>query len=675
MRYRPSLRTVLPSFALLGVGVAAACGGAVPASNTPGSLIAISEAAGKCEAASSSLKPLANQGQGSTVALGKFADGPLAGKTLAFVADEDAQAVIVVDVDTKKEIATHKLSAKPSQLIVLSDGRVAVTLRDTSKLQILHPTNDGTFTDGCAVDTDSEPIAIAVSPDNGTLLVTNGWGHSLQSFETTSFSKKARVELAREPRSVVIDDSGKFAFVSHAVGGRLSTIDLTTMRSNDTRILSNPSMAMDQTQTFTLTSAVSGALGGNGETDTPGRMGTRVGCQGYPITKSTVPAGRILAPQVLVDPGDPDNRTAGYGDGNNPTEVTNVAVIDSGTQRIVSASLQDTTRQQFFGTDPNEPVEGGCILPRAATVDPGSQSLLVTCLGIDALIAYDAASASPGSVEKARWDVGSGPTGVAVDADHKRAIVWSQFERTVDVVDLGTVDAKDSPAVRPDHIALSPMASPMPLSVVLGRQIFHTVGDSRVSKDGRACASCHPDGRDDSITWATPDGPRRTVILAGGRLEGTEPFAWGGTSKDLRDHLHHTFERLNGQGLRSVELESLVAYLNSLPAPPTEPVEHTDLVAKGEEIFNSKESECSSCHANGGSDNKDHDVQSRDHADKKADFNTPSLKYVGGHAPYFHDGRFETLRDLLMKTDGTMGHTKQLKPGDVDALEAYLRSL
>ncbi len=675
MRHRSTLRLVLPTVVISGLGLVAACGGSVPSSTTPkGSLFAVSAAAGKCEAAASSLAPLPSEGQGSTVALGKFADGPYAGKTLAFVADEDAQAVIVVDVDTKKELSTHKLASRPSQLAVLADGRVAVTLRDTSKLQILHPSNDGTFTDGCAVDTDAEPIALAVSPDQKTLLVTTGWGHSVDAFETTGFSKKARVELPREPRSVVIDDAGKYAYVSHAVGGRISTIDLGSMKNNVTRILANPNN-QDQTQSFTLTSAVSGALG-NGEGEMPGRFGTRVGCQGYPITKSTIPAGRILAPQVLVDPGDPDNRTAGYGDGNNPTEVTNVAVIDSGTQHIVPASMQQLEgRQQFFGNDPNEPAVGECILPRAATVDPSSQSLLVTCLGIDAVVAYDAASANPGGVEKARWDVGSGPTGIAVDSENKRAVVWSQFERSVDVIDLTASEASDTPAPRPDRIALKPMENPMALSVVLGRQIFHSVGDSRVSKDGRACASCHPDGRDDSITWATPDGPRRTIILAGGRLENTEPFGWSGQSKDLRDHLHHTFERLNGQGLRNVELEALVSYVESLPAPPREASDSAALVAKGEQIFNSKDAECASCHATGGTDNKNHDVQSRDHADKKAEFNTPSLKFVGGHAPYFHDGRYDTLRDLIIKSDGTMGHTKQLAPGDVDALEAYLRTL
>ena len=31
----------------------------------------------------------------------------------------------------------------------------------------------------------------------------------------------------------------------------------------------------------------------------------------------------------------------------------------------------------------------------------------------------------------------------------------------------------------------------------------------RLSGDGRACASCHPDGRDDGLVWSTPNGPRQ----------------------------------------------------------------------------------------------------------------------------------------------------------------------
>ena len=44
--------------------------------------------------------------------------------------------------------------------------------------------------------------------------------------------------------------------------------------------------------------------------------------------------------------------------------------------------------------------------------------------------------------------------------------------------------------------------------IARGRALFRVTDDGRLSRDGRACASCHPDGRDDALTWSTPDGPR-----------------------------------------------------------------------------------------------------------------------------------------------------------------------
>ena len=46
-----------------------------------------------------------------------------------------------------------------------------------------------------------------------------------------------------------------------------------------------------------------------------------------------------------------------------------------------------------------------------------------------------------------------------------------------------------------------------------------------------------------------------------------------------------------------------------------------------------------------------------------------------GAGPWFHDGRYATLKDLLKSSDGKMGKTKHLSEADLDALEAYLRSI
>ena len=70
-----------------------------------------------------------------------------------------------------------------------------------------------------------------------------------------------------------------------------------------------------------------------------------------------------------------------------------------------------------------------------------------------------------------------------------------------------------------------------------------------------------------------------------------------------------------------------------------------------------------------------HEVASRTKGDKTGGFDTPSLRGIGLSAPYFHDGRYATLKDLLLGSRTAMGHTAQLSTADLDALEAYLRTL
>jgi cytochrome c peroxidase len=136
-----------------------------------------------------------------------------------------------------------------------------------------------------------------------------------------------------------------------------------------------------------------------------------------------------------------------------------------------------------------------------------------------------------------------------------------------------------------------------------------------------------------------------------------------------------TFDRLNGAGgLRSLELDALVAYVSSLPVP--RPASVADpRIKRGAEIFASREAQCSSCHDGGGSDGKSHDLKSASPVDRQRAFNTPTLRFVGGTGPYFHDGRHATLLDVLVEEDGKMGHVKHLSREDLEALVAYLRSL
>jgi hypothetical protein len=303
--------------------------------------------------------------------------------------------------------------------------------------------------------------------------------------------------------------------------------------------------------------------------------------------------------------------------------------------------------------------------------------LLVSCFGIDQVIAFDALAASPARAERGRWSVASGPSGISVDSEKRRAVVWSQFDRTLDVIELGDGSLVDERETSRPVTRITMRTNParaLTVAQSLGRLLFHAVGDPRISRDGRACASCHPDGRDDSLVWATPDGPRRSIMLAG-RIGSTAPYAWSGAA-DLQEHVATTFDRLNGDGgLKSVELDALLSYVQTLAPPPLSPARGAT-VERGARIFASESVGCASCHTGAmTTDNARHDVKSKNAADRAGAFNTPTLHFVGGTGPYFHDGRYKTLGDLLKNNNDAMGHTAQLSQDDRDALEAYLRTL
>jgi len=274
---------------------------------------------------------------------------------------------------------------------------------------------------------------------------------------------------------------------------------------------------------------------------------------------------------------------------------------------------------------------------------------------------------------------------VALDEGARQALVFSQFDRALVTFELGPAVApgkktrphnrlvtqggkKRIEVIEPTARVDLPTEGALPPGLAAGRRLFHATGNELISGDGRACATCHPDGRDDALSWATPEGPRQTPSLAGRSLSTTAPFGWRGAHTTLKIHLESTFRRLRGKGLPEAELAALLDYVLSMPAPPrrTSP---DPRVARGKELFEGSTG-CVACHgAPAYTDHLSHDVKSG------LVFDTPSLLSVGGTAPYFHDGRYKTLRDMLRDSDGKMGSTAGLSPADLEALEAYLLEL
>ena len=165
--------------------------------------------------------------------------------------------------------------------------------------------------------------------------------------------------------------------------------------------------------------------------------------------------------------------------------------------------------------------------------------------------------------------------------------------------------------------------------------------------------------------------------MLAGMLEGTAPYSWDGRTEDLEVHLKETFTRLSGSGkLSSLERRALLAYIVALPTPPRGPASVDTKVARGRAVFESSTAGCSSCHGGKAlTNNVAHDVSSNVAADSDPKFDTPSLRFLNGRAPYFHDGRYATLRDLVDSKTDKMGKTSHLSAEERDALVAYLGTL
>ena len=201
-----------------------------------------------------------------------------------------------------------------------------------------------------------------------------------------------------------------------------------------------------------------------------------------------------------------------------------------------------------------------------------------------------------------------------------------------------------------------------------GRNMFHEQTPS-----GLACASCHPEGRDDGLVWKFQElGPRRTQVLAGSILS-RAPYHWTGDQADLPTLMDDVFAvRMAGSQPTRSEHLSLGPFLERIPAPAPIGMANADAAARGKAVFESADVGCLGCHVGTLMSTK----QIVDVGTGGA-FKVPSLIGVGARAPFLHDGCATTLTDRFTTCGGGDHHgkTSQLTPAQVSDLVAYLETL
>jgi mono/diheme cytochrome c family protein len=571
----------------------------------------------------------------------------LADRTVAVIADEDEHRVVVIDATTGDERIAAALSSRPAHVLLDPRGRLYISLRDTAEVVALElacaPDVQPcvpTFLEHDRWSTPAEPIALGLADDDATLLVTCGWGRALVGIALTAEGRELAIPLAREPRGFAIDRTGDRVFVAHAVGSRISVIALAT----GTVVHERELHWRDEvgTRDWKLTNV------------------PRLAVQGIAVAAAS---DRVLVPMVLAYPGEPETAAAGYGmsvDGFDPFFPHEPVVVDldpSDTRahlrlrHEVIAADDARLKQQRRKYKAERPP---CLLPRAVAIDEARDRMLVACQDLGQIVAIAIDDRPLDKAEARRWRVGAGTNAVAVDPTSGAAWAWSPFDRRLDrLADDGTI------AQTIDIVATTPVPD------AEGRRAFHHPRGF----DGRSCASCHIDGRDDGLVWQSPRGLVQTPVLAG-RTDGTAPFGWRGEAPTIEAHMQRTFERLRAEPPDAHTLAVLAQYIAAMPtsrgpAPALGPA-----AERGRELFRSSTTGCADCHADDvGTDGVTHRIG------RQPEIDTPSLRFVGDTPPYMHDGRFSTLREVIAHTEGKMGTTDGLDDAQIADLIAYLRVL
>ncbi len=637
------------------------------------------------------LDRLAETREGSNVVLARLAQ-----KKVAIVADEDTSTIRMLDVGAKTELGTLSIPGRPGQMLVTREGKLLVALRDDGAVLVAEAHADGSLKSLDRIPTSTEPVALAVGPDDRSLYVACGWSHVLEGYDLATKAKTLTIDVDREPRAVLVSHDGTHAFVAHGSAGVTESVDLAgkSKKVADLGLAAipvpiakplpaafrdrRPIVEFDALIPVSATSVdeLGDCLDCGGAFFNDLGNPRRFARQGFSLArfqakdaKGKLLGERILEPHAEVIPGDPREGTIVYYGGSDfeapPTNQFGFSVLDA-----------ETGQRKKLVAGPAWTNKQACHLPRATAVDAKQAFAFTACLGSDSVHAYALDGTGIAANPTYRVDVPT-PSGLAIDPETNRVFVFSAFDRT-----LSSFAPPEAP--KAGKTVKAPIREDIPLAgktslteqQVLGRKLFHTAGDARIAVDGRSCSSCHMEGREDGLVWSTPSGPRQTIQLAG-RLARPAPFGWMGKDGSIQEHMKQTISNFAGSGLKAEELDALAAYMTVMKGPPQKWRALTSEEARGKDLFASSDTGCSGCHAekSGFSDHDVHNIQSATFTDTTSSFLVPSLTGIGGSAPYFHDGRYATLEELLDKSDGTMGTTKKLSPEDKKALVAYLKTL
>lgn len=502
--------------------------------------------------------------------------GPTRSTTIALTSDDryvvlanrEANTVSVIEVrtaagaDAANKIAEIGVGDEPRFVAVSPENFEAfVTNTVSGTVSVISLAGDDAFQVVADIPVGAEPRGCALTPNGTRLYVANHTAGTVSVIDTKTRSVVDTIDVGGEPQAIAIsndgdnsdsdetvfvtrfyaelipggpgeafDDGKQGVVVAFGVSSPDNQTEITLAPLADSGFTANRSNFCQQinanaaNNTFCPDISVTDATDDLLDADPQGCFPNQLGA-------ILIRGNRAFVPNVAAAP-EPPIRF-------NVNVQALVSVLDTGALAERTDETLNLNAQIKAETQPAEDVAntvltrlfGGDLIAVDADVNGenflfvsrGGNYVMRAGLGEDGLLTI-------GAPDVVRFQTGNIPTGVVISSDATRAYTNNEVNLSVTAIalDSNTVLERDIAAGTP------PEPGTFEHSVLVGKLCFFTalgMPDNGVFQDPirdivplesrnkasdnawSSCASCHPDGLSDRVTWIFATGPRQTISL------------------------------------------------------------------------------------------------------------------------------------------------------------------
>ncbi len=529
-----------------------------------------------------------------------------------------------VSTNTPHKLDELKVGKQPNGIAISPEGdRAFVALQGDGRVAVIDISDPEDLDVDRKIKVGKEPVALVLAPNGTQLFVANSATNDVSVIDATLDNPAvvATVDVSsfgRAPWSLAVTDDGDATDVDELVLVTLFWAELRTGKnvadegqddSKEGRVV-GISVATD-TVTGPITKLAPLAnVGFNAN----GRLApavnqtpfiASVNPQAFTIQTGAFPnqlAGIAIRPNsdlaYVVSTGASPNGPFRF----NSNAQGLVSLLDVTTQAEVTASQTDPNVRQTAPLNLNQGINFTPAPrlffsnPLAIAWRPNGADAWIACQQADAIVRMTVdgngtptigAPASNGLASQVvavdLVDVGNGkipglaPRGIAINDAGTRAFVFNFVSRSVTAIDI--TNGASPTIVGTARSSKVPDPDSSKGQVHLGEELFFTGRgpDERMSSEAwGSCATCHPFGHTDNVTWMFPTGPRQTISLDGMFAKGDPHdqrlLNWSAINDETQDFELNTRGVFAGRGLIDDD-RLFLAFGGTAGASETETVE------------------------------------------------------------------------------------------------------